>query len=380
MQPTEKSNYDNRIDILRAVSFLLVALPHFSIPTWTQNIQTRHGILDEVFLAIIKTGWFGVPMFLFISGFSLALGKTNSVMMFDFKQFFLNRFLRIAPIWILCVLMLAFTNSLPGEKVISLILFQLQDIPTSTPFRIAWSIQLEIACYFLFPVFLLSIKKKNDVAAFFAFFLMVRIGLFFLDSQRAFFFQYSTVFGGATIFLSGIWTATLKPMVRGWRSRLVLSLGVAMFVWLSVFITQRGGYEGPRGHLIHWTFIFLPEIFSLIVFLIMRGMIVSPGPSALRDVPAVLAFSGKIISAVMTHIGKVSYSGYMFSLFVLDFTSRVLVFFPPAGWMALISAFLLYLAVLVMFSTVSYHAIERPFLNLRRTYAWKTQGAPDGKL
>ena len=70
------------------------------------------------------------------------------------------------------------------------------------------------------------------------------------------------------------------------------------------------------------------------------------------------------------HIGKVSYSGFVFSMFVLDYVQHEFTQFGivPDGWLSLTYSFAIYLAVLILFATVSFNAIELPFLNMRRSY------------
>jgi hypothetical protein len=71
----------------------------------------------------------------------------------------------------------------------------------------------------------------------------------------------------------------------------------------------------------------------------------------------------------------------MFSLFTLDFTSHIFGFIKPGGWLHLIPALVFYFVILTLFSTISFHAIEMPFLRIRqryvnRSHAGRTEEAP----
>ncbi len=155
MIPSVKSSYDYRIDAIRAIACALVAIVHFSVPTWTTPISLSGYYFDTILLGLINTGWIGVPIFLFISGYSLALNKVSKINIeINFLQYFKNRFLRIFPLWAVCITILIISHKISGEKAFYLALFQLQDMPPSTSFNIAWSLQLEVACYFMFPIFL----------------------------------------------------------------------------------------------------------------------------------------------------------------------------------------------------------------------------------
>ena len=373
MEPSDRSRYDPRIDALRAIAFLLVAAVHFGVPVWTGPIDKGHRILfhgvwlDAIPLDLIKTGWIGVPIFLFVSGYSLALGKAHSGYALDKKQFFLNRFLRIFPVWVVCILMLTYSHHLSGSNVFTLLLLQTQDVPPSTAFNIVWSIQLEFMCYLLFPVLLAMVAEGRKAWTVYALLLMFRLGLHFLPLYDVFRLSYSTVFGGATIFLSGILTASLKPLRGNGIRHVHWIAGFVLVCAFSIFVTHKGGYQLAHGGEIRWVFVLMPEYLSLTVFLVLRGVLGGDRLAAGRR-KSLLSTAQTAIFNVFVHIGKVSYSGYMFSLFVLDFTSRMFTFIKPGGWPPFAAAFTLYVAVLVLFASASYHAVELPFLRMRRRY------------
>jgi peptidoglycan/LPS O-acetylase OafA/YrhL len=360
--------------VLRAFAFLLVALVHFSVPVWTKHIPDKGWIIDTVALGFIHTGWVGVPIFLFLSGYSLALGKCDPSYDLDKKQFFINRFLRIYPIWIVCILILTFNHKISGQTVFTLLLMQTQDIPPSTAFNIAWSIQLEWMCYLLFPVLLVAVSTRKYLLMFFAFFLCVRLFQYWLSAQVVMNWGYSTIFGGGTIFLLGIYTASMGPIRKLTQARIYTWLGIILLSASVVFIWKSGGYQAPRGRFIHLYFLFMPEILGGTMFLLMRGVTrrLAEGeePARIPGLPGkAIYWAGRGIFRGFVHIGRVSYSAYMFSLFTLDFTQRFLAFsMHPSGWASLAFAFSLYLVALITFSTLSFYAIEMPFLAMRRRY------------
>lgn len=77
MEPTKPSSYIPQIDIIRAFAFLLVVLVHFTVPTWNSVIPNNQSFPREVMESLIRQGWLGVSLFLFISGYSLSIGKTG---------------------------------------------------------------------------------------------------------------------------------------------------------------------------------------------------------------------------------------------------------------------------------------------------------------
>jgi peptidoglycan/LPS O-acetylase OafA/YrhL len=153
------------------------------------------------------------------------------------------------------------------------------------------------------------------------------------------------------------------------------------FIWppaLPLFASLRLSFQTGQGRLIHSFFLFMPEILAATVFLIVRGTIthISGAPDDTGDaaIPSLQRTMQSFRSAVfnaLAHFGRVSYSAYMFSLFTMDFTNRIFGFIRPSGWLSLIASSALYFMVLTLFSTVSFYAIELPFLRMRRGYSHK---------
>jgi peptidoglycan/LPS O-acetylase OafA/YrhL len=151
--------------------------------------------------------------------------------------------------------------------------------------------------------------------------------------------------------------------------------GIAVFCGLAVFIWKSGGYQAPNGKLIGMFFLFMPEILSATIFLIVRGYITPKYHNVVLLFATEAPFVQRAIKAIkvavfnaLVHFGKVSYSAYVFSLFTHDFTSRVFSFIKPMGWISMILALILYFSVLTLFATLSFYAIEKPFLKMRRLY------------
>jgi hypothetical protein len=168
--------------------------------------------------------------------------------------------------------------------------------------------------------------------------------------------------------------ASLNPIRNTRTARVYLASGIVLFCAIAVYVWKSGGYQRPDGIAIHWFFLVMPEILSATVFLIVRG--------ALAQVPTVLAAEVRgplpivrmmnsarsALFKVFAHFGRVSYSAYVFSLFTLDFTSRVFGFIEPSGWISMFSAWAIYFSALTVFSTASFYGIELPFLQMRRQY------------
>jgi len=345
MEPT-KGKYLPQLDIIRACAFIFVVLLHYSVPTW-DAITNKLGTITE---SLIRGGWLGVCLFLFVSGYSLALGKTHLDSTINLKNFYINRILRIYPLYIFCISIIAFTHTLNGQTMFSLALLQTQDIPKNSPFPVLWSIQLEVACYLLFPIFLEAVRLRENLQYMFGAMLAIRMGMYFLPTALNWELSYSSIFGGATLFLSGMLAASIKN-----EKKFFLPLGIILFLMLSVFILKHGGFGGGSGEEMKFVWIFFPEIFSIIAFLVIKGA---------------LSFNSTgRISYLIAHIGRISYSGYVLHMFVLDFflhfvggrlnNSSLSHFFL---------SFSLYFVLLLILAHITYYAIELPFLKRRKAY------------
>lgn len=362
MKPADIKNYDYRIDFIRAIACGLVALVHFGVPTWTSKIVEIGLIADTTLLALINTGWIGVTIFLFISGYSLSLNKFDpSYEKLDFKQYFINRFLRIMPLWIICITILIISHKINGQTGINLFLMQLQDMPPSTAFNVGWSMQLEVACYFLFPVFYLALKRDDSkqILAFYLFFLCMRLWVVYLPTSALFQWSYGSIFGGATIFLSGMLAAKLKILKKGVLSNFLLYTGILLLIIFTVIMWKSGGYQNSVGLGAKVIIILMPEILSVVLLLIVKGF--------LTDSPILLE-KRNYLYKYLCYFGKISYSAYLLSMFNLDLTQRLFAFIVPSGWISFALFSICYFGMLTIIASLSFYAIEKPFLDIRKRY------------
>lgn len=360
--------YFPEIDVVRAVACLLVAIVHVSVPNWSTGIQDPN-FIERVILGIVKTGWIGVPLFLFLSGYSLAINKTKPGYQLNTKQFFINRALRIFPLWITCLFILKWSHKLTGEQFVSLLMLNLQDLPPANAFNIGWSIQLEFYCYFLFPMLVYSMASLRQTFLIFATLLAIKGIVCSVPTRMAWELAYSNVIGGATLFFSGILArkflesnSVWKKTVWNFRYAFIIA-GLVFIISLQYFITWQGGYQEASSRLMTIFFLIMPELFS--------------GGFAMVLIPYFLIGAkrtGKLSvpTRVFAYIGTVSYSAYLFSLFVHDFVYGVFIsnlgLITSTGWLAWGAFLCIYLPMLVGFASLTYYTIEKPFLARRKKY------------
>lgn len=133
---------------LRAIAALGVYINHFGNPAWFPNSLNN----------IQSNGGFAVPFFFVLSGFVLTLAHDGKKI--DARVFYLNRFARIGPTYLVALLIAVAYVSLSGftfDHVFMMHLFGLQAwFPTSdSGFAFngpGWTISVEIFFYALFPI------------------------------------------------------------------------------------------------------------------------------------------------------------------------------------------------------------------------------------
>jgi len=352
------SNYEYRVDIVRAVACMLVAIVHVSVPTFTDPLWADTGFLGTVILSIVDCGWIGVPIFLFISGYSLALGKYSPGQSLDIRQFALNRALRLYPIYGLVLVLLIMNHGADATTILQLALFQLQAMPPATAFNIAWSLQLEVACYFLFPVVLYLIKEKSfGVFALLGALLFLRLLMVGQPPERQFLLSYSSLLGGGVIFILGMMAARLPRLRPCVATRVATIAGVSGIVMFCVFVASRGGYQAPTGRVIKYVFLFMPEFVGLCMFLVTFGYLRTSTPGARVGLTA----------RAFAYFGTISYSAYIFSLFVHDFVAAY-IGRHAGGWVDWAYFLAVYFAFLTVTASLTYFGVEKPFLSLRKSY------------
>lgn len=151
------------------VLFHFVHLSKVEVPTSFGFIGTHFGM--------------GVPLFYVVSAFGLSLGYHDKLgTREELKEYYLRRFLRIAPLFYFMMLfyipyrgLLWGTYPSPAEFVSSG-LFIFNFIPQHVQGFVAasWSIGVEMAFYFIFPLLLFVITNTRRAFAFFALTVLIK--------------------------------------------------------------------------------------------------------------------------------------------------------------------------------------------------------------
>jgi len=355
MTSRNNSFYLPWIDGLRAIAALSVVLHHG--PT-LQSVPAFKNYL----------GWFGVDLFLVLSAFLLSrllqleYSKTHTV---NVRNFFIRRILRIWPLYFFFVtsslLYALSTHAMEAREAIGWYLAHLtftQDLAASVhsystlPFTAhLWTIALEEQAYILMPIFIGAYLRDADtkwlvraLIATVVMFVLMRLSVVMLGRQHPYVWVSPL---RADTFLFGVFLG-LCTSIGADRRRIpaiVLFAASALFAWLAIRLGAPG----------------LSDLAEVIGYPL-------TGMACLLLIFAVdqSAFVARALgSKPMQHLGKISYGIYVFHIFGLRMSERIM------GHVGVSSAYA-ELAVVILITLalaeISYHLLERPFLLLKERF------------
>ncbi len=345
------------LDGFRGYAILLVIFGHLN--------------MEYLFLA-----QFGVTLFFFVSGFlitKLLIAEFSKTKTISLKDFYLRRLFRLYPalIFFLIVTLLAIWIAQYQLVVLDIVagLFYFTNyylvyfppaVPDNYPLtaKILWSLSVEEHFYLIFPfIFLLFYKINNRRFLYFlgaslVFFFLLRVGLWLRSTDIIFTFNetYYTTHTRADSILYGCFSALLlyaynTTIVSKWYVRILKVAFVPLLATVVLLVSQRyeaAWYQITVKH--SWT--------GFLLCLVVPAFLFVNGKSWIASI-----FTNKFI----LYIGKLSYSLYLFHWVSLKFIST---YYSEHHliWYTLVIAATFILAV------ISYHFIERPFLQLRRKF------------
>jgi peptidoglycan/LPS O-acetylase OafA/YrhL len=205
-----------------------------------------------------------------------------------------------------------------------------------------WSIAVEMQFYLLFPLIWKYIKEWKGALSLIAFLILVRV-IAYLASGAGYDFVYFTIFGSLDLFLIGCLAQNIYSKNLSVNSPIApIFFGVIAFGITSLEAST------PKNSPL-WIFCntFLATAYA--------GMLVTYLNSS-RQI---------IFSSFFSLIGRVSYSIYVWQFFIYH---AALNFIPKEMMGGYQWGGVVFFLGVVPFSILSYHVIEKPFLNLRKDY------------
>ncbi|MEU0274347.1 acyltransferase [Streptomyces sp. NPDC006307] len=365
MRSSDDRVYLAPVDHLRAVAAVLVVLYH-GCQLLSARIEGRPRFVagtDWLYSAnpaatLVFEGHTGVALFMVLSGFIFTVGAHGRPIRYG--RFLANRLLRIYPLYlVIAVLGLATHVSLPTfQDLLRVLTFATPSLPYGGVF---WTLCVEMQFYLVFPLLnrLLTERGPGALLRLLAAVSLLR-ALVWLSSPAPAPHTaalYLGLAGRIDQFLLGMLAAwayvhhreRLRAAAR-WLAPVALSLALGV-LWS---YNQLHGYVSDSPLKLAWSGA-EGAVWALVVVAYVAGA----GPGG-----------GGRVSRWLARLGEVSFSVYLTHFMVLTLLCEYAWFpgvLPPVGE-AFLLTLLVALPLTVAVSFVTYHAIELPFLRLRRPY------------
>jgi peptidoglycan/LPS O-acetylase OafA/YrhL len=354
------------VDHLRAFAALLIIFYHCYHLLYPRLVlhrawQPADWVHTRNFLlASVIEGHTAVSLFLVISGFILTYGSLDRNL--RYRDFFLNRFLRLFPLFFF--ILITGANAFRSQFQIAALLTSVLQfgylgggLSYGAWTGVTWSVSIETHLYLLFPAIRHYLKANRmwplvqiAILLWLTRLAALALGAGILDVT------YWTALGRADQFLAGAVLAWLLhrhgiPRSLGLLFPLIL-IGVCAI--LNAFHSS-GGFQAVQNWRVAW-----PAIEA-----IFWSAFVGSYLAFARYVP-------RVVDVVLQYLGRVSYSLYLTHLIVIwIFADRGWYFGLPSLGVSqniFLTAIVLVLPVTVLISTLTYSVIEEPFLRMRRRY------------
>lgn len=390
-------DYSERLDHLRFFAALSVISFHatHTIYRGLINSQTPVTVAVNPLSVFFVEGHTAVGLFLTLSGFLFARICQNKFV--DFKQFYLNRLLRIYPLYLsalmlsMCVVPASFV-----EFLTSLFTFNtLPDALKGIYVDHLWSIGVEIQFYLVFPILLLAYRKSGMRYLFHVVALTVLIlGCIQLSTGATRDVAYGTILGRLNQAVIGMMLGFSFDRIRRYlRNPMALLSALTLVSCALQWFHAQGGMPGTGQNPL-W-------IFWLSLEALVWGLVICCYQACAPRLPAKISnalaaiSNGRTpitnalaaISNAFAYLGSMSYSIYVNHYFL---TCGLCAWFvnlmakphhrhPPLVMAqefmmahpletSLLAGTFLILPPTLLLSFLTFNVIERPFMGLRRKY------------
>lgn len=355
------------VDHLRFAAAALVVLYH-AVYYMRGHLDAQEGApgttwpySDNPLKTVVIEGHTGVALFMVLSGFILTTGSLGRDI--SYKTFVRNRLLRVGPLYLLVLVVALVVSgsrfSLMGAVQTTLGFATFNGGLTGGAFdRVLWTVGVELQFYMLFPFFLrlLGTRGPRPLLQFIA--LMVVLRVVAALATPGFDFSKVTYFslvGRIDQFLIGMLAAWAFPYVRRAVGRVWVTGGAVALVLAALWAFNRlHGFMEP--HL--WRTVWVDVEGVLWAFVLVAYV-------------GTARFARGRLSKALSWAGERSYGTYLLHMPIL--TILILRGFSvnvPGGPImdAAATGLVVVLPCTVLLATLSYAAVERPFLSLRKRY------------
>jgi len=288
------------LDHLRALAALLVFVWHF---IHTVPVVPWEYVPSFFPAAIIDEGHTGVALFMCLSGY--LFGKLLDGKQIKYGAFLWNRFIRLAPLLLLVLVIVGFLDhrdDLIGysKSILKGVIFPADRPPLPNG---SWSIVAEAYFYLVLPLILLLLRRGvGYVALIVVAAILLRTGIY-LHRGEIQTISYYTIIGRVDQFVLGIVAFSLRDYMKN-RHLTMVALFTAFAVFYWCFDAAGGFYKPPTFPSPHPIWIVLPTIEGLFFC------------SLIAYYDGSFHFRDHGLSGLIAKIGTYSYSIYLTHFFI----------------------------------------------------------------
>lgn len=357
---SSSGKYFIALDHIRAFAAFMVFTWHFTHAGNGSPVPFEY-IPSFFALSVLDEGHTGVALFMTLSGYLFS--KLLDEKKIDYIHFIWNRFLRLAPLLFVVILIVGLQRYLIGDNVIwykwvfkySLDILKGMVYP-SLP-NGGWSVTVEFHFYLILPI-LLWLSSKSDFSLFIVIFATICIRLFFYSElgevQRL---AYGTILGRLDQFVLGIVAFHFHTLIIG-RHLIAFCSTITFMLFYWWFDMQGGLYQNPSYPSTSIVWVFMPTIEGAFYAMMIAWYDNSFCHSINR------------LSTFFSTVGNYSYSIYLLHFFVVfrmaNFINKNIIEISNF-YLALFFSILCFF-MMVPLGYLSYRFIESPFLKLRTRY------------
>lgn len=341
------------LDALRGVAIALVVFHHvgFRFPS------AARGWLGDFLVAI---GWAGVDLFFAISGYLITTILMRSAGKGALRDFYIKRFFRIVPLYLLALLLFVAAALLTGNDRevlgrlwINAVFLTAWFIPflgeNGVPYTITWSVSVEEFAYLLFGAITLLGAHRFRLSLYW---IAVAALLVRVVSIVCFALEPITLYYFAPGRIDAIAAGGLAAIAAPWLvRRLSVSPWLPGLLWAAtVGVLSLRHREDPLVATFGYTLIAFASAWLVL---------------SIANQPRRKSF---IVTEWVARLGLVSYFVYLFHGFVIVGLFR----FLPVQWTAYLNAWVLAMATLVLTylpAWISWKLFEYPLISLGRRIA-----------
>ena len=347
LRSPSSGNYIREVDALRFFAILPVLLLHANT-SFFRNFETD--FFEGLEFSILNYGGWGVELFFSISGFVISLPffiktQSNNYSFFT-KNYFIRRFKRIEPPFIISLLLIyvtsLFTNRLNFydsiDNFMATLFYVHKFIYTewSTINPVTWSLETEIQFYLIIPLIFLVFVRIKKVYIYILTSLIFVISIYLSKSGLLAPYLDMSIFNYMHLFIVGIYISYLYCYKKQYFKK--------SYFFDVIFI-------------ISFILIYASKMLNLILLLDIGIFLLF-----------ISIFNSKIFNNlfcknIFVIIGGMCYSIYLLHYALIHLSNIVLKFFQIENY---IIVNMLSIIIVFLFSSVFYLFVERPFMNLNK--------------